>query len=113
LWELPTTEVLLDRSGIHPCVTAAAHPAVLNFKRLLSEAVVLQIQFSLMPLTVISWENPIIEAMRSGSILQVKQLIDAGKVHPWNVFPDGSTLLYRCLVSLYDINDKRIYYDDI
>jgi hypothetical protein len=60
------------------------------------------IQLSLRPITVISADNPIIEAMRSGSLRRVRALISDGKAHPHDLLPDGKTLLHKCLWEMYE-----------
>jgi hypothetical protein len=74
--------------------------AVLKITRLVSAVVAPSIQFSLTPIMVISEENEIVEAMRYGDLPRVKRLIIGSKVHPSSLFPDGSTLVHRCIREL-------------
>jgi hypothetical protein len=75
---------------------------VLKITRLVSAIAAPSVQFSLTPIMVISEDNEIVGAMRYGDVTKVQRLILGGKVHPSSIFPDGSSLVHRCIQELQE-----------
>jgi hypothetical protein len=74
--------------------------AILKITRLLSAIAAPAIQFSLVPVMVISEDHDIVLAMRYGDLERIQRLVHCGEVHPSSIFQDGSSLALRSLHEL-------------
>lgn len=70
---------------------------ILKITQLVAAVVAPSIQFSQTPVMIISEDHEIVFAMRFGDLTKVQQLILGGRVHPASIFPDGSSLVQRCV----------------
>jgi hypothetical protein len=82
--------------------------AVLKITRLVSAIVAPSIQFSLTPVMVLSEDHKIIGAMQYGDLAKVQRLIRNGNVHPSSIFPDGSSLIHKCMNGLLERFQKDV-----
>lgn len=73
---------------------------ILTVGHVVSEIHFPSIQFSLVPLTILADDHPIVTLMESGDLLGVRRLIESGQVRTSSLFPDGSNLLLRCINTL-------------
>jgi hypothetical protein len=80
---------------------------VLKITRLVSAIAAPSVQFSLTPIMVISEDNEIVGAMRYGDLTKVQRLILGGKVHPSSIFPDGSSLVHKCIQELQELDRQK------
>jgi hypothetical protein len=78
---------------------------VLKITRLVSSITAPSIQLSLTPIMVLSEDNEIVNAMRCGEygdLAKVQRLIRSGNIHPTSIFPDGSSLVHKCMNGLLE-----------
>ena len=80
---------------------------VLKITRLVSAIAAPSVQFSLTPIMVISEDSEIVGAMRYGDLTKVQRLILGGKVHPSSIFPDGSSLVHKCIQELQELDRQK------
>jgi hypothetical protein len=69
----------------------------LSLRRLYNAGKRSELQVSLAPSTIISLDNPVVQAIKSGSILRLKKLVGEGYASPKDILPDGKNLLQVCL----------------
>jgi hypothetical protein len=61
-----------------------------------------EMQVSLAPSTIISLDNPVVQAVKSGSFIRLKKLVGEGYARPKDILPDGKNLLQVCLEEMAD-----------
>ena len=108
------TELLELDVTLVPATWLLRNGAVLNIKRAMSQFSAPGLQFSLRPLSVIAWDNPIRQSFRRGRLVDVQKTLAEGNAHLSSVFPDGSSLVLQCLHDLWDgLFPKGILPEDI
>jgi hypothetical protein len=91
------TELLETKATLIPSKWLFRKGAVLKITRLVSAIVAPSIQFSLTPIMVLTEDDEIVGAMQRGDLAKVQRLIRNGNVHPSSIFPDGSSLVHKCM----------------
>jgi hypothetical protein len=75
--------------------------AVLSVKWLTSTVSKPSIQVALRPITILTWDNPVFEAIESGNIRKVQELAASGRFRPTDICTNGMTLFHNTLEDVY------------
>jgi len=101
-------ELLETKATVIPSKWLFRKGAVLKITRLVSAMVAPSIQLSLTPIMVLAEDDEIVGAMQRGDLAKVQRLIRNGNVHPSSIFPDGSSLVHKCMNGFLERFQKDI-----